>query len=81
MIVPSPVKLLPASRSAESLSTSPTEPEVSLGVVTIVGEAVIVTDSSPQPLLAGLLLASPEKSAVQFQVPASFAVTVVFEVA
>ena len=39
MIVPSPVKLLPASRSAESLSRSPTEPDVSLGVVTIVGDA------------------------------------------
>ena len=40
----------------------------------------MTTDSSPQPLLVGLLLLSPEKSAVQFQVPASSAVTVVFVV-
>src|SRR5262245_38426925 len=33
----------------------------------------MTTDSSPQPLLTGLLLSSPEKSAVQFQVPASSA--------
>jgi hypothetical protein len=72
--------LLPPDKVALSLSRSPTEPEVSLGVVTIDGEAVICTDSSPQPLLAGLLLLSPEKSAVQFQVPASSAVTVEFVV-
>ena len=51
------------------------------GQLYIDGEAVTCTDSSPQPLLAGLLLPSPEKSAVQFQIPASSAVTVEFEVA
>ncbi len=64
----------PPPTVAVSLSTTvPTVPP-ELGLVLNVGEAfTTATVSTPQALEAGLLLASPLKLAVQYQVPAMLA--------